>query len=120
MFEFVVYFGLILLAVLTVGAIWLLLQGMAREGRLNPRAIPILVGVPAIVLGAVVVLRFPQPASEPSTIQVGLTGSGRTDPFYLQGSYAVGLTLRSPQGGSCHLVANLFSEQSSVAVQTLT
>ncbi len=34
----------------------------------------------------------PRPTSVPTSVTAGLDGSGQTDPFYLQGSYAVSWT----------------------------
>ena len=62
----------------------------------------------SVALAVLVVPRYPRPVFNPAGITAGLDQSGRTDPFYLAGTYSVSWTLQPQPDSPCHFEAALY------------
>jgi hypothetical protein len=118
--DYAAYVGAIFVAVAAVGVTYLLARRVVMASRVNgvvPWVISIAV---AVVLAVVVLPRYPRPTFIPSSLTAGLPGSGRTDAFYLQGSYSVTWSDARLNPLTCPVDAALVRDEDGVQVARLS
>jgi hypothetical protein len=118
--DYAGYIGVVLVAVAAVGIGYLLARRVVAASGLHSRAPSVISIAVAAILAVVVLPRYPRPTFIPSSLTAGLPGSGRTDAFYLQGSYTV--TWSDPRLNplTCPVDAALIRDEDGVQAARLT
>jgi hypothetical protein len=118
--DYAAYIGVVLVAVAAVGIAYVLARRVATAVGLHG-PVPSVISIAVAVLLAVAVLpRYPRPTFIPSSLTAGLPGSGRTDAFYLQGSYSVTWSDARLSPLTCPVDAALIRDEDGVQVARLT
>ena len=107
-FEWIGYGGLLVAGVVVLLAIYAIARRNTSGRRLGTVVTAGIVLATSVALAVLIVPRYPRPVFHPAGITAGLDKSGRTDPFYLAGTYGVGWTLRPEADSACHFEAALY------------